>query len=94
LDNSENGHLINCDTNPELEKEVCRIENELDIDTIIEQQCIRLDLAEYEKTRGVNYADGYMDGWNRCMSSLVNYNASYEKKLKNLESKHPNLLSN
>ncbi|MDD5289447.1 MAG: hypothetical protein PHY28_10105 [Dehalococcoidales bacterium] len=89
MENFEDRALANCVNIPELQNELCRIENELDIESTIEQQCLRLELAEYEKARGIDYADGFLDGWNRCMASLIDYHKSSEVKYKKLESQHP-----
>jgi hypothetical protein len=89
MDNFEEQNLENCDNTPELQRELCRIENELDIESTVDKQCLRLELAEYEKTRGYDYADGFLDGWNRCMSSFVDYHEKSEMKYKKLASRHP-----
>lgn len=57
----------------ELQKELARIETELDVESTMETACIRFELEECERIKDIGYTDGFVDGWNRCMESLADY---------------------
>jgi hypothetical protein len=90
MSNSFNDLAIRKDAQiQDLQKELARIETELDVESTMESACIRFELEEYEETKGIGYTDGFIDGWNRCMESLADYQKRSSKKYKELESLHP-----
>jgi hypothetical protein len=86
---SENRNQANPTQDPELQKELDRIETEIDIESSIDEACLRIELAEFERTKGNEYVDAFMDGWNTCMSSFIDFQERYETKHKQLELQHP-----
>ena len=83
------GNQMNPLQDPDLQKELDRIETEIDIESSIDEACLRIELEEIERTRGSDYVDAFLDGWNTCMSSFADFQKRYETKHKQLESKHP-----
>jgi hypothetical protein len=79
----------NNEINPELQKELYRIETELDVESEIYKASFRMVVAEFEKCKSTDYVNGYLDGRNDCITVLAEQRRCSEMKYKELEIRHP-----
>jgi hypothetical protein len=79
----------NDDGSPELQKELYRIETELDVESEIYKASFRMVVAEFEKCKSADYVNGYLDGRNDCIMVLAEQRRSSEMKYKELKIRHP-----
>ena len=89
MENFEDRNQATVAPDVEFQKELARIEAEIDIESAIDEAFIRVELAEYEKTRGTDYVTAFLDGWNTCIKSFIDLHNRSEMKYRQLESQHP-----
>jgi hypothetical protein len=89
MDNFEDRNQASFAPDREFRQELARIETEIEIESSIDEAFLRVDLAEYENTRGIDYVTAFLDGWNTCIKSFIDLHNRSEMKYRQLELRHP-----